>query len=313
MSDTLAPRIDCHAHIYHADMPLAADAWHRPPGEATAEQFLAEMHAAGVGHGVLAAASIYGDHNDYSLQATRADPTLRTSVIVAPTIAPAALEAMARDGAVGIRLQHRNRAIPDLNAPDWQRLFGRLAELGWHVQLHDDLARLPPVIAAVERAGASLVIDHYGRPEDMAALDGPAFAAMLDSIERGRTWVKISSEFRLSSRAIAQGAVARLLAVAGPERLLWGSDWPFAGFETSMTYAEAIDSYHALVPDAAVRAAIDRAAMTLYFPGVPPRETETIAGINPAALPQDVDMVAGLSSQRPAPTPRRRVGESDGK
>lgn len=314
-----APLIDCHAHIYTADMPLAADAWHRPPGEATAAQLVAEMAAAGIDRGVLAAASIYGDYNDYSLEAARTNPALRTTVIVSPDISGAALDGMAQDGAIGIRLQLRNRPHPELAGPAWQRLFGMVAELGWHVQLHDDLGRLPPAIAAVERAGARLVIDHYGRPEDAAALDGPDFGAVLDSVAHGRTWVKISAEFRLPSRAVAQAALGRLLAAAGPERLLWGSDWPFAGFEASMTYPAAVQSYRALVPDDAVRAAIDRTATALYFPQgreevppIPSRETTAIAGINPTPLPQDVQTVSGPGRGGRISKPRPWVGERDG-
>src|SRR3546814_3048120 len=81
---TTAPRIDCHAHIYTSAMPLAPDAWHRPPGDATTEDYLGELRAHGVTHGVLAAASLYGTHNDYSLAATRAHSNLRTTVIVDP-------------------------------------------------------------------------------------------------------------------------------------------------------------------------------------------------------------------------------------
>lgn len=262
-----APRIDCHAHIFSREMPLAPDAWHRPPGEATADQFRTEMAGAGVEHGVLAAASIYGDYNDYSLEATRGTSTLRTTVIVSPDISRDALDRMAQAGAVGIRLQLRNKAIPDLDSAPFRALLGHVAELGWHVQLHDDLHRLPPVMAAVERAGAALVIDHFGRPEDAEALDGPAFRAILDAIGRGRTWVKVSADFRLPSPAVAQEALDRLLAAGGPERLLWGSDWPFSGFEESMSYARAVQSYHRLVPDDAVRAAIDRSGLAFYFPG----------------------------------------------
>ena len=267
MPDLPAPRIDCHAHIFNREMPLAPDAWHRPPGEATAEAFLAQMARADVGHGVLAGASIYGDYNDYSLQATRGTSTLRTTVIVSPGVSRQALDRMAEAGAVGIRLQLRNKPIPDLDGAAFRALLGHVTELGWHVQLHDDLQRLPPVIAAVERAGAALVIDHFGRPEDDSALDGPAFRTVLDAIGRGHTWVKVSADFRLPSRAVAQGALDRLLAAAGPERLLWGSDWPFSGFEQSMSYGRAVQAYHALVPDGAIRAAIDRSGLAFYFPG----------------------------------------------
>ena len=261
-----APLIDCHAHIYTADMPLAPDAWHRPPGEATAEQFRAELAAAGIERGVLAAASIYGEYNDYSLAATRGGETLRTTVIVAPDVPREALDRMAEAGAVGIRLQLRNKAIPDLGGSAFRALLRHVVDLGWHVQLHDDLHRLPAVMAVIEDAGATIVVDHFGRPEDGDALRGAAFKALLAAVGRGRTWVKISADFRLPSATVAAAAFDRLLDVGGPERLMWGSDWPFAGFEERMTYAGALQAYRTLVPDAGLRAAIDRTGLDFYFP-----------------------------------------------
>lgn len=259
------PLIDCHAHIYTASMPLAGDAWHRPTGEATAEQFRAVTSKAGVRFSVLAAASIYGDYNDYSLAVTRGDPSVRTTVIVDPGTDDEVLRRMTSDGAVGLRLQLRNRPLPDIGHPAFRLFLARIADLGWHVELHDDLARLPLMIAALEQSEIPLVIDHFGRPESAEAVQGAAFAAILDAVERGRTWVKISAAFRLSSMAVAESALRRLMAAAGPDRLLWGSDWPFVGFEETMTYAGAIAAYHELVPDEAMRVAIDRTGVAFYF------------------------------------------------
>lgn len=122
-------------------------------------------------------------------------------------------------------------------------------------------------MAAIEDAGVITVIDHFGRPEDADAVRGSAFDALLAAIRRGRTWVKISADFRLPSASVAVAAFDRLLDAAGPGRLMWGSDWPFAGFEDSMSYAGAVRAYQALVPDAALRARIDRTGMDFYFPG----------------------------------------------
>lgn len=267
MSEGRAPRIDCHAHIYTRDMPLAPDAWHRPNGDATAAQFLTEMERAGVTHGVLAAASLYGDHNDYSLEVTSANSNLKTTVIVSPDIAPGALTRMAEAGASGVRLQLRNRPIPDLVSPAYGALLGEIDRLGWHIELHDDLERLPSVIAAVERYGVRLVIDHFGRPESVDALDGAAFRSLLDAVGRGRTWVKVSAGFRLESQTLAASAFERLLAAGGPERLMWGSDWPFAGFEGQLDYDRAIVDYRALAGDPALLDAIDSTGFAFYFGG----------------------------------------------
>jgi predicted TIM-barrel fold metal-dependent hydrolase len=62
------------------------------------------------------------------------------------------------------------------------------------------------------------------------------------------------------------GYAAELLKVAGGDRLVWGSDWPFAAFETKVTYAGTIASLAEWVPDPAMRRKIGgETALQLYF------------------------------------------------
>src|SRR5690606_22910553 len=108
-------------------------------------------------------------------------------------------------------------------------------------------------------------------------LDGDGFTAVLRSIDKGRTWVKLSAGFRLTwlsraagppdprAMALARAAAAKLLEVAGPERLLWGSDCPFVGHESSLSYADTLASFAEWVPDAAARRRISDTALRLYF------------------------------------------------
>jgi predicted TIM-barrel fold metal-dependent hydrolase len=261
-----APLVDTHAHIYHRGMPLSGSAWHTPPGDATIEDYLSTLDAAGVRFGVLAAASLYGDYNDYSLEAVRRHKRLRTTVIVHPETPMPILRKMGEDGVVGIRFQFRNVASPpDLRSAEYRRLLARVADLGWHVHLHDDGARVADFIAPLEAAGPRLVIDHFGRPPGALGVDAPGFQAVLQAVDRGRTWVKLSGAFRLEPPDAAVTFAARLIASAGPDRLLWGSDWPFAAFEDTVTYASVIEAYHRNVPDPQIRQAIDRTALSFYF------------------------------------------------
>jgi predicted TIM-barrel fold metal-dependent hydrolase len=261
-----APLVDTHAHIYHHGMPLSGSAWHHPRGDATMEDYLSTLDAAGVRFAVLAAASIYGDYNDYSLDAVRRHKRLRTTVIVHPDTPMPILRKMSDDGVVGIRFQFRNVASPpDLTSFAYRSLLARVADLGWHVHLHDDGARLANFIAPIEAAGPRLVIDHFGRPSPPLGVDAPGFQAVLRAVDRGRTWVKISGGFRLEPPAAAATFAARLVASAGPDRLLWGSDWPFAAFEDKVTYAGVLEDYRHYVPDASTRQAIDRTALSFYF------------------------------------------------
>lgn len=265
---TEAPLVDTHFHVYTRDMPLAGDAWHKPPEDATIERLIKTLDDHGVPFGVIAAASIYGDYNDYSRRAVRTHKRLRATAIVRPTIDPYALERMKRDGFVGIRFQWRYlKDTPDLTSPEYRMLLRRVADLDWHVQLHDNSDRLPPAIAAIEAAGVKkLVVDHFGRPTQPLGVNCPGFRTLLAAIERGRTWVKLSAGYRLEPPSVGVSYAAELLKVAGGDRLVWGSDWPFAAFENKVTYAQTIAALDEWVPDPVARRKIaGETALRLFF------------------------------------------------
>ena len=264
-----APLVDTHAHVYTLDMPMSGEAWHKPPADATIDMYLDTLDAHGVGYAVMAAASIYGDYNDYMIESTRRNKDrLRTTVIISPDTDPYVMRMMKDDGVVGIRLQWRSlKVTPDLTTPEYQRFLRRVNDLDWHVELHDEGARLPPAIGLLEAAGIKkLVIDHFGRPTAGLGSACPGFRRVLKSVETGRTWVKLSAGYRLKTPQMAIDCAQELLKVAGPERLLWGSDWPFAAFEGKVSYADTIAAFKTWVPDAAARARIGgETAFKLFF------------------------------------------------
>jgi len=89
---------------------------------------------------------------------------------------------------------------------------------------------------------------------------------VLAAVEQGRTWVKLSAGFRQADPAAPQALAAQLLRIAGPERLLWGSDWPFAAFEDRVTYAGTLAALESWVPDAAARRRITgETPLRFYF------------------------------------------------
>lgn len=266
-SDPVAgPTVDAHAHIYRLDTPMPDSAWHQPTHNATLEDYLKEIGRAGITHAVFSAASINGDYNDYMIDAIAARPGLRATAIVDPEIDPFILKMMKQAGIVGVRLQLRNLGSPpDLTSFSYQKLFRRVADLGWHIQLHDEGDRIHQFIETIEQAGPNLVIDHFGRPPASGGLDAEGFVSVLRALDRGKTWVKLSGAFRLKDRALAPQYAQRLLQCGGPERLLWGSDWPFAAFEGTVTYPDVVADYCLNVPDPKVRAAIDQTALEFYF------------------------------------------------
>jgi predicted TIM-barrel fold metal-dependent hydrolase len=67
-------------------------------------------------------------------------------------------------------------------------------------------------------------------------------------------WVKASGPYRFA--ASAKTVLERLIDVAGTERLLWGSDWPWTQHPEITDYAVTRRWLDEWIADAAVRAQI---------------------------------------------------------
>ncbi|MBP7567408.1 MAG: amidohydrolase family protein [Burkholderiaceae bacterium] len=258
------PLVDAHVHVFRRDMPLIPNPRHAPDYEFTAEQLDATLAGHGVRHAVIAAASPWGDCNDYIMQTLRARPHWRGTAILDPSTDRYVLEQMARDGFVGVRLPFISMStLPDLGSWDWRKFLYRLKDMGWHVHLHLDGPRLPQVLPALEASGVTVVLDHIGRPDPQGGTTSEGFRAMVRAVQNGRTWVKLSGAYRLGAQATGQARV--LCQEVGIERMVWASDCPFVGAE-STPYQSTIDWLAGVVPDLAMRQRIAGAnAFELYF------------------------------------------------
>jgi D-galactarolactone isomerase len=61
-------------------------------------------------------------------------------------------------------------------------------------------------------------------------LDHPGFRALQGLVDGGRTWVKLSAPYEVSKVGPPNygdvGKLAKALAKAAPERMLWATNWP---------------------------------------------------------------------------------------
>ncbi len=102
------------------------------------------------------------------------------------------------------------------------------------------------------------VIDHMGWQPAEKGVDAPGFRVVLDCIETGRCWVKLSGPGRFSAEETPPHAdvlpLARALVERAPERLLWGSDWPHPDhFRPMPNDGDLLDLMLDWVPDEATR------------------------------------------------------------
>jgi predicted TIM-barrel fold metal-dependent hydrolase len=177
----------------------------------------------------------------------------------------ATLAQMADSGVVGVRLGlRRANPLPDLRDESYQRLFKSLADLGLHVELLANGPDLPALLPGIEASGVTLIIDHFAFPDRQLGTESPGFLAALRSVDCGRTLIKLAAANSLDP-AMARACAQRLLAVAGPERLIWGSDAPFIGHEHRPPYSDALRSFEEFVPDPRQRHAMGLTALRQYF------------------------------------------------
>src|SRR4051812_40924448 len=261
-------KIDAHVHVFTTDMPLIDNPRHAPTYSFTHEELIKTLDQNGVECAVIAAASPWGDYNDYMLEAVRAHPKrLRATAILKPTVDRFTLEAMSKEGFIGVRLPFIGLPkLPDVTTFDYRAFFRRLADLRWHVHPHVEGQNLPKILPTLEAAGVKIVVDHLGRPEPKAGVNSEGFKTLLRSIDKGRTWVKVSGGYRLGPQS--KDYARELVRTAGSDRLVWASDCPFVGHEGQFPYKATIDWLVDAIPDATARAKIfGTTARELYFNG----------------------------------------------
>lgn len=259
------PIVDAHAHVFTRAMPFTDTAWTRPDYDYPVDAYLADLDAHGVAFGVITAASLFGEYNDYTLAALAQHKRLRATVMLDPATSPAELAALRAQGVCGVRFQIPLKAeLPDLAGYRFRRFVTRLADAGMHLELNLGGEQLSQMLPALADHRVPVVVDHFGLLRSEGEMEGPGFTAMLRSIEIGRTWVKISAGFRLPAERL-EAYAQRLLATAGPERLFWGSDAPYVGAEDRVSYGSTLETFYRIVPDARHRRAISDAALRFYF------------------------------------------------
>lgn len=252
--------IDTHAHVFVQGLGLADGRRYTPDYDAHLSDYLTQLDAHGLSHGVLVQPSFLGTDNAYLLSALRqAAGRLRGVVVVEPAVSDDALGAMAAAGVVGMRLNLVGQAPPALDASPWQGLLERVAALGWHVEVHLPAARLPEVMPPLLAAGCTVVVDHFGRPDPAGGIADPGFQYLLRQAGSGRVWVKLSGAYRnwpAGQEAAAGRDAARLLLDAYTAgRLVWGSDWPHTEHR-HISYASTRQSLDRWIEDPGIRRAI---------------------------------------------------------
>jgi predicted TIM-barrel fold metal-dependent hydrolase len=130
----------------------------------------------------------------------------------------------------GIRFTQFDPATATTTIDMIEPLSRRVADLGWHVQIHMRGDQIAAAEDLWQRLPSTMVFDHIGRLPQPAGVDFPAFGIIRRLIDKGRTWVKVSGAYldtKVGPPTYADVTkVAQAFVKAAPERMVWGSDWP---------------------------------------------------------------------------------------
>lgn len=257
--------IDTHAHVFRRDLPVAERRRYTVDYDALPHDYLAMLRATGMGHGVLIQPSFLGFDNSYLLAVlARNKGLLRGIVALRRETTPAEMMHLKDVGVAGIRLNLIGRGDPDFSAPEWRAHLDAVAALGWQIEVQCEAARLQVLMPGLLASGAPVVIDHFGRPGAGLGIEDPGFRYLLTTADSGRAYVKLSAPYRLGE-GIADAAAPLLLSAFGPERLLWGSDWPHTQYETRADAHQCRQALDRWVPDEAQRKTILTSTPTRLF------------------------------------------------
>jgi predicted TIM-barrel fold metal-dependent hydrolase len=253
--------VDTHAHIFATGLPLAVVRRYAPSYDATADDYLAALDANAIRCGVLVQPSFLGTDNSYMLAALRQYPNrLRGIAVVDPDISETEIDRMDAAGVVGIRLNLQRLPIPRFTKGAWPKLLAHLRRRDWQVEIIRDSSDLPFLIEPLLDAGVNVVVDHFGRPDATLGTDDPGFQYLLAKGSTRRVWVKLSGGYRNwpddGPGEIGRQSAALLLGAMGPERLIWGSDWPHTQNEDRVSYARTKQDLADWVPDESERRTI---------------------------------------------------------
>lgn len=277
-------RLDAHQHFWRIDAT-----WHEWPQSdlpSICRDFLppdlaAALHACGLDGTVLVQSQPAAADTDWMLQLAAQEPTILGVVgwvdMAAPD-APARIATLAQHP----KLKGLRPMLQDLPA-EWilqPAVQPAVQAMVAHELVFDALIRplhLPAIATLADRYPAlTIVVDHGAKPDIAAGEFDPWAADLATLAQRSSVACKMSGLVTEAGDrwrpADLRPFVQHILSAFGPERLLWGSDWPVLLLQSD--YAAWHAMAEAMVPEPQRDAVFGGNAARLYRLGTNPRDNQ---------------------------------------
>ena len=245
--------IDTHLHVWTDDyerFPFAEGRKATDP--ATVEMLVETMDAAGVERAVIVQPIHYLYDNRYVAESLEKYPGRFAAIGLVDRNAPDAPDQLERlvgeDGFGGLRLHLSRPDDPaEWAAPNQDPIWERAGELGVSFISHGPASLLPaiePIVARFPHVKISL--DHNGgAPPNEEDKERPLLNTVLDFAKYPNVHIKLSPQNHRSQMAFPHADThdlyRRLYDVYGPQRLMWGTNYP--GVMRDLGYGPAVELF----------------------------------------------------------------------
>ncbi len=272
MSSTLAA--DCHLH---AHWPQRYP-YNHPTGSrvdvgnvaASADSLFPTLTAHGVTHTLIIQPGAYGSDNRAMLDAIAGSHGRAKGIAgIAFDASDEVFEELKRGGIVGTRLSLITSDSKAFDRPEIDTFLARCREHDFFVEVFAAAATWPSIMPKLTRAGVRLIVEHVGWPNIPEGTQQTGFQSVLEIGRSTQAAIKISGGFRLTQAGTpyddVKPFVAEVVKAFGPDRCIWGSDWPLLNpdhgpvrrpFPWKLDYATEQNSLSSWVPDEGARRAI---------------------------------------------------------
>ena len=223
---------DTHFHVFgpQSRFPFAPERSYTPTCDAPKETLFALHKHLGIERGVVVQSAAHGFDNSAAADLIAARPQrYRGVALVRAATGTLELARLHAQGFRGARFHYMDHLGGGDPIDAVLAMAPRLADIGWHLQIHLAGARIAELAPALKRSPVPVVIDHMGRIDASRGTQSAEFQALLALLQAKHVWVKVSGAERISrDSAPWRDAVpfGRKLVAEFGDRTLWGTDWP---------------------------------------------------------------------------------------
>ena len=244
--------IDTHLHVWSEDAERYPFAEGRTQvGGGSVELLNQTMDEVGVDKAVIVQPIYYLFDNRYVADCLRRFPGRFAAVGLVDPKAPDAVDRLEKlvreDGFGGLRIHSSRLDHPsEWAAPDQDPLWRRSEELGTCFIVHGPAANLPHLEPIIGRfPEVPVVLDHIGGAPTDEEAPFPLLSHVLDLARFPKVYVKFTPQAHKSALPFPHAdtfpAFRRIYDAFGPQRLMWGTNFP--GVMKGVGYGPALEMF----------------------------------------------------------------------